>query len=131
MNSPQYTREIPQRYRLEANKCSGCSKVNFPPRLICPDCKSREFEEYSLPREGKVVTWTVIHVAPPQFSLETPYVIAIVELTDSVRLTCQVVDCDPGELAMDVPVELVFRRVREDSAADIIQYGYKAVLQRG
>ncbi len=137
MKSPQYTREIHQRYRLEAGKCKSCGKVHFPPRLICDACRCREFEEVVLPREGKVLTWTVIHVPPSHFDLEAPYVIAIVELEDGarqdagqVRLTCQVVDCDPDELAVDVPVELVFRRIQEDSQADIIQYGYKAVLKR-
>ena len=47
-----------------------------------------------------------------------------------MRLTCQVVDCDPDELAVDAPVELIFRRIQEDSQAGIIQYGYKAVLKR-
>ena len=137
MRSPQYTREIPQRYRLEAKKCTGCGKVHFPPRLICDACRCREFEDTTLPREGKVLTWTVIYVPPPRFDLEAPYVVAIVELeggarqdAGQVRLTCQVVDCDPDELAVDVPVELVFRRIQEDSQADIIQYGYKAVLKR-
>jgi len=130
MRSPQYTREIPQRYRLEAGKCTGCGKVHFPPRLICDACRCREFEDTTLPREGKILTWTVIYVPPPNFDLEAPYVVAIVELEGGVRLTCQVVDCGPEELAVDVPVELVFRRIQEDSQADIIQYGYKAVLKR-
>ncbi len=154
MKSPQYTRVIPQCYRLEAGKCTRCGKVHFPPRLICDACRCREFEEVTLPREGKVLTWTVIHVPPARFDLEAPYVIAIVELeggvrqdagqvrqdglpvagtarAGQVRLTCQVTDCDPDELTVDAPVELVFRRIKEDSQADIIQYGYKAVLKRG
>ncbi|MFB0515688.1 MAG: Zn-ribbon domain-containing OB-fold protein [Candidatus Neomarinimicrobiota bacterium] len=131
MKSPQYTREIPQRYRLEAQKCTRCGKIHFPPRLICSACHSRELEAITLPRQGKVLTWTVIHVPPANFSLEAPYIIAIVELEGGARLTCQVVDCDPDELAVDAPVELVFRRIKEDSPADIIQYGYKAVLRRG
>lgn len=130
MKSPQYTREIPQRYRLEAKRCTKCGKVHIPPRLICDGCKDRNFEDVTLPKEGKVLTWTVIHVPPPSFDLEAPYVIAIVELAGGVRLTCQVVDCDPDELSIDAPVELVFRRIQEDNEADIIQYGYKAVLRR-
>jgi uncharacterized OB-fold protein len=130
MRSPKYSREIPQRYRLEAEKCRQCGKVQFPPRLICDVCQTREFERIPLSREGKILTWTVIHVPPINFDLEAPYVIAIVELEDGVRLTCQVVDCDPEELAMDAPVEMVFRRIQEDSHADIIQYGYKAILGR-
>ena len=56
--------------------------------------------------------------------------VGIVELDGGVRLTCQVADCDPEELAVGAAVELVFRRIKEDNAADIIQYGYKAVLKR-
>lgn len=130
MKSAQYIREVPQRYRLEAGKCTGCGKLHFPPRLVCDGCGGREFKAATLPRQGTLLTWTVIHAAPPQFSLETPYVVGIVELDGGVRLTCQVADCDPEELAVDAPVELVFRRIKEDNAADIIQYGYKAVLRR-
>ena len=130
MKSAQYIREVPQRYRLEAGKCTGCGKLHFPPRLVCDGCGSREFEAATLPRQGTLLTWTVIHVAPPQYDLETPYVVGIVELDGEVRLTCQVADCDPEELAVGTRVEMVFRRLKEDNAADIIQYGYKAVLQR-
>ncbi len=130
MKSGQYIREVPQRYRLEGQKCSGCGKLHFPPRLICDGCGGREFEAVDLPRQGKLLTWTVIHVAPPEYDLETPYVVGIVELEGDLRLTCQVVDCDPEEPAVGAPVELVFRRIKEDNAADIIQYGYKAVLRR-
>ena len=130
MKSPQYAREIPQRYRLEAAQCNQCGKIHFPPRPVCDACQGRQFEKINLPREGKLLTWTVIHVPPANFDLEKPYVIGIVELDGGTRLTCQVVDCEPEELAIDIPVEMVFRRVREDSQADIIQYGYKAVIRR-
>ncbi len=130
MKSAQYIREVPQRYRLEAGKCTGCGKLHFPPRLVCDACGYREFEKATLPRRGTLLTWTVIHVAPPEYSLETPYVVGIVELAGGVRLTCQVADCDPEELTVGAPLELVFRRLKEDNAADIIQYGYKAVLRR-
>ena len=38
-------REFPQRYRLEASKCTACGKVNYPPRVVCPACRKAEFEE--------------------------------------------------------------------------------------
>ena len=44
MFAGRYWREIPQRYRLEAGKCKQCGKTFFPPRLICDQCKSREFD---------------------------------------------------------------------------------------
>ncbi|MEO0124057.1 MAG: Zn-ribbon domain-containing OB-fold protein [candidate division WOR-3 bacterium] len=128
MPSPRYTREMPQRYRLEANKCKKCGKIFFPPRLICSNCKSREFEKIKLSEEGKIVTYTTIRVAPDQFNTQVPYNVAIIELKDGVRLMAQVVDCKPEDMGIGKPVKLVFRKVQEEGAAGIICYGYKAIL---
>jgi hypothetical protein len=128
MPSPRYAREIPRRYRLEGAKCTACGKVSFPPRLICPECKSRSFEPVRLKENGTIVTYTVIRVAPKQFSKEIPYVVAIVELEDGVRLTTQVADCGPEEVAIGARVKMVFRRIQEEGEAGLLCYGYKARL---
>jgi len=123
----RYWREIPQRYRLEAGKCKGCGTVCFPPRVICPRCGSREFEKTRLAGAGKLLTYTIIRVAPHQFEDQAPYAVGIAELDDGVRLTAQVVDCDFSELAVGMRVSLEFRRVSEEGEAGVIYYGYKFV----
>ena len=128
MPTPSRTwREIPQRYRLEAGKCAGCGQVCFPPRLICPRCGAREFQKTKLAGTGKLVTHTIIRVAPQQFEDQTPYAVGIAELDDGVRLTAQVVDCDFADLKVGMRVKIEFRKVSEDGAAGIIHYGYKFV----
>lgn len=124
-----YTREIPQRYRLEARKCKKCGAVHFPPRLVCP-CGSRETEPYKLPPNGKIATYSVVRVGPSDFMNLVPYVVAVVELEDGTRLTCQVADARPDEVSVGAPVTLEFRRVNEVGTYGIIKYGYKAVLDR-
>ena len=57
MITPKYTREIPQRYRLEAGRCTGCGFIAFPPRLVCPECDSRVFEKISLTPSGTILTY--------------------------------------------------------------------------
>ena len=75
MDSPARSwREFPQRYRLEAAKCTSCNKVLYPPRVVCPDCKGAAFETIVLPRDGKVVTFTVVRVPPAGFTEQTPLV---------------------------------------------------------
>jgi hypothetical protein len=128
MASPRYTKEIPQRYRLEAGKCKGCGKIFFPPRLICSKCGSKDFENIRLQERGKIVTFTTIRVAPNQFANEVPYTVAIVELSDGVRVTTQIVDCKPEDVEIGKSVKFVFRRIQEEGKAGIICYGYKAVL---
>jgi scaffold protein (connect acetoacetyl-CoA thiolase and HMG-CoA synthase) len=127
MPAPQYAREIPQRYRLEAGRCTGCSKIAFPPRRVCPSCHGDSFETITLSGEGKLVTWTVIHVAPGDFAVQAPYVVGIVELDEGVRLTAQIVDCNVEELDFGTPVRRVLRRLRAEGEGGIIQYGYKFV----
>ena len=127
MITPRYHREIPQRYRLEAGKCKQCGHISFPPRLVCPKCKSKSFETVNLSREGKILTLTIIRVAPEKFSKETPYVVAIIELNDGVRLTAQVADCDIEKVEIGDKVKLVFRKIQDEGKSGLHCYGYKAV----
>ncbi|HID38073.1 MAG TPA: Zn-ribbon domain-containing OB-fold protein [Calditrichaeota bacterium] len=127
MSVPSYWREMPQRYRLEAAKCLHCGKVYFPPRQICSNCKQRSFETVRLNRKGKLLTYTIIHVAPSVFTDQVPYAIGIVELEHNLRLLCQIADCNLQEIKTGMSVALEFRRITEDGEAGIIHYGYKAV----
>lgn len=124
----RYVREIPQRYRLETNKCTQCGNINFPPRLICPKCKSKEFEKTVLQDEGKLLTYTIIRVGAEKFSLETPFVVGIVELNDGVRITCQIADADEDNVQIGRRIKIVFRKIQESGKAGILCYGYKGVL---
>ncbi len=129
MITPQrYWREIPKRYRLEAGKCKKCGYISFPPRLICPKCKNREFEIIRLKDEGKIVSFTIIRVPPEQFSDQSPYAIGIIELNDGVKILAQIVDCDFDDLEIGKKVKIEFRKIRSEGEAGIICYGYKAVL---
>jgi len=128
MSTPsRYWREIPQRYRLEAKKCKKCGYVSFPPRLICPKCQNREFEDTKLADRGKVLTFTVIRVPPQQFVDQAPYAVGIVELDDGVKLTGQIVDCDFEDLKIGNRVKIEFRKIFDAGQAGILCYGYKFV----
>jgi uncharacterized OB-fold protein len=121
-------REFPQRYRLEAAQCTGCSKVLYPPRTICPACDGRSFSKVVLPRKGKVLTFTVVRVPPAGFQEQTPLPIALVELENGIRIMVQVGDvANPADLRIGMPVRLEFRRVNWDGEAGVICYGHKAV----
>jgi len=127
LNPARVAREFPARYRLEATSCQGCGAVVFPARLVCPSCRGRAFTLKQLKPEGTVSTFTVIHVPPAEFKLQAPYVLAIVDLADGVRVTCQLADVDPKTVKIGMPVCLEFRRIQQDGEAGVIAYGHKAV----
>lgn len=126
-NPARYWREIPQRYRLEAGRCSSCGEVSYPPRLTCPKCHSRQFETVKLQNEGKILSYTVTRVGPSQFADQTPYAVGIVELDDGVRIMTQIADCDFDKLAVGQRVRLEFRRIQKQGDAGILCYGHKCV----
>lgn len=130
MSTPaRYWREIPQRYRLEANKCTSCGKINFPPRLICSVCHAKDMEKTKLAETGKVLTYTIIRVPPHQFVDQAPYAVGIVELDDGVKITGQIVDCDFEDIKIGLNVKIEFRKLFDVGESGILCYGYKFVPQ--
>jgi uncharacterized OB-fold protein len=124
MSIPRYWREIKPRYRLLGKECTKCGGKYFPARTVC-SCGSKEFKDYKLSENGKVVTWTVIRNPPIGYEAYRPYVVALIELEDGLRILSQVVDVNPEEVIAGLAVEAVFRKVKEDGKTGIIQYGYK------
>ena len=95
--------------KLMGARCRSCGRLLVPPRPVCPSCYGTEMEWVELKGEGTVESFTVIHVAPPQFQAEVPYVVAIVKLDEGVKLPGRLVGVEPSdvEVGMRVRVELV------------------------
>ena len=128
MTIPRFWREIEHRYRLVGTKCPSCGRVYFPPRDVCPYCHRAsvgKMEKYELKPTGKIYSFTVVHDTIKDFQDLRPYVLAIVEMDDGPKITGQVVDVDPDEVKIGMPVRAVFRRIKEEGSSGIIEYGYK------
>ncbi len=80
---------------------------SLPPRRVCPECGDDSLSETTLPATGEVVTFSEVHVAPPDFAEQTPYVTAVVEF-GPVRLTGIVrgLDADEVEIGTRVGVDV-------------------------
>lgn len=125
MKVPRYWREADRRYRLEGVKCKECEEKFIGTREVCPNCHSRELDKIQLKKKGKIHSYTVIRSAPEGYEDLTPYIIAIIELKDGLRIMGQITDSKPDEVNIDDEVEFVFRKVKEESSAGLINYGYK------
>lgn len=123
-------RHIPQRYNLIGSKCSHCGEVFFPKRVICPECRRKgKLEDIKFSGKGKIISYSVIHTPTDDFKTIAPYVVAIIELEEGAKITSQIVDCDPETLNIEDPVEMVFRKIREEGDEGVISYGYKFKVQ--
>lgn len=131
MEVAKHWRETPERYRMEAEKCSKCGTITFPGRIICPDCGSRKFVKHQLSSKGKLVTFTIIRTAPDGFEDLAPYAVGIIELKDGIKILAQITDCDPEKLKTGDKLEAKFRRMNEDGKTGMIYYAYKFVPDVG
>ena len=75
-----------KKQKLMAARCLKCGKIHLPPRPLCDNCFSQDFEWISVSGKGKLLTYTVISVAPQQFQALTPYAVGIVELESGLKI---------------------------------------------
>ena len=128
MSVARHWREIPGRYNLVGARCGSCSKIFFPKRSICPECRRSsvgKMEEFKLKNEGTVFTYSIIHEAPAESNNLKPYAVAMIKTDDGVLVTGQLVDVDLDKIEIGMPVRMVLRRIGEEGHQGIIHYGYK------
>jgi len=62
-------------------KCKKCGKVLWPPRIICPYCRSEELEYIDLGTEGELYAFTEVRLgAPLGFCQDVPFCVGIVKI---------------------------------------------------
>jgi len=76
--------------------------------MTCQECASTDLEVTELSGEGKIVTYTVIYVAPEGRENETPYAVVLVELKEGPWIMGNLIDIDPARVGM----ELIGRQVK-------------------
>src|SRR5205814_4069294 len=80
----------------------------FYPRSICPACMSDRIAWIESTGRGTVYSYTIVHRAPAQFAEDVPYVVALIDLAEGVRMMSNVVGSPPAAVHIGAPVEVVF-----------------------
>ena len=96
--------------RLTYKECRSCGQAFFYPRARCPRCWSTDTEWRDASGDGTVHTFTVVHQNDlPPFKDRVPYVVALIDLEEGVRMTSNVEGCPPEEVKCGMPVRVAFR----------------------
>ncbi|MFH1294823.1 MAG: Zn-ribbon domain-containing OB-fold protein [Candidatus Aenigmatarchaeota archaeon] len=122
---PLFWRLQKAKYNLVGTQCITCKSFYFPPRGVCPKCRSKGFtKKYEFKHSGTVEAFTVIRSAPEGFENIVPYVVAIIKLDEGPNVSGLLVD-PPEKIDVGKKVKAVFRRISEDGKDGVIQYGLK------
>lgn len=58
--------------KIMATLCKKCGRKYYPPRADCSDCMGSEMEWKPIEGEGRLKTFTKIHVPPEHFAIPPP-----------------------------------------------------------
>ena len=94
---------------LVVPKCTECGRTFWHPRPRCPHCGSERVDWIRASGRGTVHTYTVVRQSgDPYFKTKVPYVVAMIDLDEGVRIMTNIVDTPLAALAVGMRVEVVF-----------------------
>jgi acetyl-CoA acetyltransferase/uncharacterized OB-fold protein len=99
---------------LRLQECRACESLIHPPAPVCRYCRSREMGVRAVSGNATLAGFTVNH----RFSLPglpAPYVVAQVAIAEDprVRLTTNIVECEPDQLELGQRMEVVFEQIED------------------
>jgi uncharacterized OB-fold protein len=101
--------------RLVLQWCTACERAIWYPRDFCPSCSERSTLEWrSASGRGEVYAFTVeTRPTMPQVFGDEPFVIALVDLDEGVRVLGNVVGVPPDEVTVGMRVEVTWEELSD------------------
>ena len=97
-----------------AVKCNECKTKILPPKQMCTNCLSTDLKWIKIKDTGKLLSYTIIHVAPEKFQSIAPYIVGIVEFEDGLRLPGMI--CDVPQEKIKIGMNIKINSVSIDSS---------------
>ena len=111
------------RGELAIPRCAGCGAYQWYPAEACSRCGGTALPWASVSGRATLYSWAVVRRAWVRaFADRVPYVTGLVALEEdpAVRIVTILVDCDPEQLRIDMPMRVVFRPLTAgDSAREV------------
>ena len=77
---------------------------------MCPKCFSRDLQWKELNKQGKLLTYTIIHVSPERFKTLTPYAVGIIELQPDAQLPGMIKNSNLDKLEIGMNLQVTFEK---------------------
>lgn len=99
---------------LRLQECRDCTALIHPPQPVCRYCRGMNMGVRDVSGRATLAGFTVNH----RFSLPglpAPYVVAQVAINEDprVRLTTNIIDCDPDQLELGQQVQVTFENIED------------------
>jgi len=103
-------------HKLMGSRCATCGAIYLPPRPVCPHCQDSEMEWVEMSGQGKLVAFTVVHIAPTAmlaagYNRKNPYCVGVVQVEEGPSISAQILGVDvthPETIGIGTPVTVDF-----------------------
>lgn len=106
-----------KQHKLMMLQCRSCGHYIHTPKPVCRFCLSMDLAPKQVSGRATLYSWTVAMQAfHPFWGDKMPYVYAIVELVEQpgLKMATNIIDYLEDELAVEMPLEVVFKEVAPD-----------------
>ena len=97
--------------RLLVQRCSACTRYQYPPDVVCTYCQSAALEAASVSGRGFLYSYSVVDRPFNEGFVDAlPYVLGLVELDEQpgLRMITNIVDAAETPLQVGMPLEVTF-----------------------
>ena len=108
--------EAAKEHRLVIPRSRETGEFFFYPRALSPGGDmSGDIEWVESEGRGKEWTFSIHHMGPSKaYKGEPPYVVALIEMDEGVKMMSNVVDVDPADVSIGMEVQVVFDDVTDE-----------------
>jgi uncharacterized OB-fold protein len=93
-------------------RCKNCQTLRHPPRPMCGECQSMEWDSIESTLHGEILSHTQIH-HPKVPGYQYPLVCAVIKLREGTNLVANVIGCEPSDIHIGMKVKGVVEQVDE------------------
>lgn len=92
---------------LRIQRCGGCGALRHPPGPMCPGCGAARPQYQVAAGTGEIYSY-VVHHHPPVPGRTLPIVVALVTLTEGVRMVGELLGVSAERVRIGLPVRVAF-----------------------
>jgi len=93
-------------------RCKSCQTLRHPPRPMCGECQSMDWDSIESTLDGEILSHTELH-HPKIPGYQYPLVCAVIKLGEGTNLVANVVGCEPAAVHIGMRVKGKVEQVDE------------------
>ena len=101
--------------KLLIQHCCDCDALIFYPRRECPECWSTNLDWKESSGKATLYSYSITYEGVEEkFADDLPIILAWVDLPEGVRITTNIIDCDPDHVHIGMELEVAYRPLTDE-----------------